>query len=76
MYFLCDVLWVCKDIVESIYNAVERGSFRVFEDFSIDFFGALIIELLVFRYGFFYLFVGIVGGDFAGFVFSFFGDIC
>ena len=43
MYFLCNVLWACKDIVESIYEVVEWGGFRVFEDFSIDVLGTLII---------------------------------
>ena len=76
MYFLCNVFWARKDIVESIYEAIEEGGFRVFKDSSIYFLGAFIIKLLVFGYGFFYLFGGIVGCDFAGFVFSFFSDIC
>ena len=76
MYFMCNVFWACKNIVESIYKTVETGGFHVFEDFSIDCLGVFVIKLLVFGYGFFDLFGGIVGYDFASFVFSFFGDIC
>ena len=48
------------------------GGVIIFEDFPIYFFGAFVIELLVFGYGFFDLFGGVVCCDFAGFVFSFF----
>ena len=74
MYFLCDVFWVCKDVIVSIYEAVEWGGVGIFEDFSVYFLGAFVIKLLVFGYGFFNLFGGVVCCDFAGFVFSFFCD--
>ena len=34
IYFLCDVFGVSKDIIESIYEAVERGGVSILKDFS------------------------------------------
>ena len=75
MYLLCDVLWACKDVIESIYKTVKRRGVRVFEDFSIYFLGAFIIELLIFGDSFFDLFGCTFCCDFASVVFSFFGYI-
>ena len=42
-YFLCDVCGASKDIIESIYEAVERGDISILEDFSINFFRTFVI---------------------------------
>jgi hypothetical protein len=72
--FVCNFLWAGKDVGETIYKAVQRRGIGIMKNFSVDGFWAFVIELLVFRYSFFNLLGGIVGRDFAGFVFSVFGD--
>ena len=74
MYFLCDVFWACKDVIEYVYEAIEWTSVDIFKDFSVYDFWTFVIKLLIFRYGFLNLFGDVVGCDFLGFVFSFFGD--
>ena len=42
MYFLCDVCGASKDIIESIYEAVERGASVFLKIFLLIFLGLLL----------------------------------
>ena len=53
MYFLCDVFWACKDVIESVYETIEWRGVGIFKDFSVYNFWVFVIKLLIFRYGFF-----------------------
>jgi hypothetical protein len=45
---------------------------RILEDFPIYFLRTFVIKLLILRYGFLYLFGGVICCNFSGFVFGFF----
>jgi hypothetical protein len=48
------------------------GGVIIFKDLHVYFLGAFVVVLLVFEYGFFNLFGGVVCCDFVGFIFGFF----